>query len=365
MSERIGTVTGFIEQLAPPALAASWDNCGLMTGDPDVETQRVLFALDCTAAVIREALDRDCRMIVTHHPLIFEPLKHLSLTNPKNKLLVSLVQQGTAVYSAHTSFDFAARGVSHVLAERMGLMEPTVLQPADAGLVKLLFTVPEEQAEAVCQAVFGAGAGTLGDYTQTRFTVSGQGSFVPQTGADPFIGSPGRRETVSELKVETVLEKQQIPSVVSALLEAHPYEEPAYDLVPLLNRDLRTGAGVIGLVEEPESLDAYAARVRDRLGLDRVTVYGDRNRTVRKVAMCGGSGKSLIGDALKAGADVLVTGDIGYHDGLDAPAEGLCLIDAGHAGTEWPAMEWLCHQVANALDVEGIVSEAQSPEFGI
>jgi len=331
---KVREVCAAIEEWAPPALAYEWDHLGLAVGRPDWEVAGVLAALTVTREVFEAARGAGANLIVSHHPLIWDPLKTLCEDDAHTALCVDLVRDRVACFAAHTNLDMAPGGVNDTLADLLGLVDLQPLQTApQAGSVKLVTFVPEAHLPAVREAVCAAGAGVIGDYTHCTFSAPGTGTFVPGEAAKPFTGERGQLNEEPELRFETLVPRPRLGVVLAALMAAHPYEEPAYDIVPLDNRGEAVGLGLLGTLPETCTLGAFAERARNVLGLSHVRVVGDLEKPVRTVAVLGGSGGSHVA-AVPGKADVYLTGDIGYHDALAAQARGLALIDAGHNGTE-------------------------------
>jgi dinuclear metal center YbgI/SA1388 family protein len=331
---KLSDIAGIINKIAPPGLAESWDNSGLQVGDPNSGISRIMVALDATPAVIDETLASACQLLVTHHPLIFKPLKTISAATPQGNLIHAAIRGGLAIVSIHTSYDIAKGGLNDLLAERLGLFGCTPLQTTSVQeLAKLVVFVPEEHLERVRKALFPI-AVNLGAYRDCSFAAAGEGTFTPETGATPFIGSVGKLEQVREHRLELLINRTGISRAVKALLAAHPYEEPAFDIYPLLNEGDKQGLGRIGTLATPASLADFAAQVGQKLNTTCLRYVGDPAATINKVALCSGSGASLLREAVRAGADCLVTGDVKYHDARDAEDLGIALIDAGHFPTE-------------------------------
>ncbi|AJF05677.1 Nif3-like dinuclear metal center hexameric protein [Geoalkalibacter subterraneus] len=351
---RVQDVVGFMNRFAPPALAESWDNVGLQLGDPAMEVRRLLVALDPEDCVIEEAIAREATLIVSHHPLIFRPLQGVVASEGTGRRLLRAAQAGTAIFCAHTNLDRARGGLNDWLAQALELQDVAVLQPGDDDeLFKLVVFVPSGHEEQVSDAIFQAGAGNIGEYDQCSFRAEGTGTFRPGAAANPFIGQIGRRETVSELRLETVVPREYLIRVLQKMLKAHPYEEPAYDLIPLRNRRRDVGLGRIGRLSEALPLDAFARQVAQGLGTEKVRVVGAADRAVSRVAVCGGSGASLIGEAVRQGADVLVTGDIKYHEARQSQEKDLCLVDAGHFASERVMVARLAQVLRDEADNQG------------
>jgi dinuclear metal center YbgI/SA1388 family protein len=338
----VAAVAAAVESLAPLGHAASWDRSGLRIGDPNASVSSVLVALSLTAGAYEAAKAVGAQLLVTHHPPVWEPLTTLRMDDAETRLWVRLAADGIACYAAHTNLDVAPGGVNDVLAERLGLDETRVLFPArEAEQVKLVTFVPQGHLAAVRAGVCEAGAGVIGDYTYCTFSTEGVGTFLPGEGADPFAGRKGRVNEEPERKLEVLVPKARLGRVLRALFEAHPYEEVAYDVFPLVNRDERIGLGRRGRLPEPMPLGQFAERVCERLDTPHVRVTGPLDRTVSSVAVLGGAGGGQLG-RVPGGVDVTVTGDVGYHDAASAVERGQAVIDAGHAATEkWvvPALQ--------------------------
>lgn len=320
--------------MAPPSLAEAWDNSGLQLGDPTAEIRSIMVSLDATPAVMATALESGCNLLVTHHPLIFTPPKSISAATPLGAMIHTAIRNNLAVVSMHTNFDCAEGGMNDLLAERIGLSDCGPLQvTARAELAKLVVYVPSEQLESVRSALLPH-AEALGAYAGCSFSAPGEGTFTPLDGAHPFIGAVGSQERVAECRLELLVDRGRAPRAVKALLAAHPYEEPAFDLYPLLNEGRPSGLGRIGRLPGPLTLAELADHVRRELDAPGLRFVGAPDAQFSRVALCGGSGASLLRAARRAGAQVLVTGDVKYHDAREAEELGIALIDAGHFPTE-------------------------------
>lgn len=323
-----------IEEWAPTSLAYEWDRIGLSVGDPEWDVKHILVALTVTSEVFAQARQLGADMIVSHHPLIHDPLTALRLDDPHASLCLRLAEARIACYAAHTNLDVAVSGVNHVLAQKLGLVNvSTLFSVPQAAQVKLVTFVPETHLAQVRDAVCAAGAGVIGNYTHCSYSVAGFGTFKPNDAAGPFSGSKNVVNEEPERRFEVLAPKAYLADVLKALKEAHPYEEVAYDVVSLENRDSRLGMGVRGLLDAPATLDDFAHRVREALGVSHVRVVGDPNQLVSKIAAIGGSGGGEI-PSIPTDVDVLVTGDVKYHQALEAQERGLAIVDAGHTGTE-------------------------------
>jgi dinuclear metal center YbgI/SA1388 family protein len=335
-----------LEQFAPPSLAESWDRSGLQVGDPQALVRRVLIALDPSAETIAEASRRKADLIVTHHPLFLKSPESLDLSRPANRVAASLIREGIALYSAHTSYDRAEGGVNDLLARKLGLEDVRPLGKGE-GLRKVVVTVPAGHENAVRSAMAEAGGGRIGAYEACAFECRGVGTFVPLQGARPFLGRVGSVERVEEFRVEMLVTQSRVGAVCSALRRAHPYEEPAVDVYPVEGAAASGALGRIGRLTEPVTLADFADYAMERLGAPGVRYVGDGTKSIRNVALCGGSGADLWPVAASAGADVLLTGDVRYHAALDARAAGFCLVDAGHGATEAVALDGLAQAITS------------------
>lgn len=332
---KIGQIMSWIEEMAPRHLAADWDNVGLMLGDPAAEVEKVLMALDCSQEVVEEAIQLGAGMIITHHPLLFKPLKNLRYDTPTGRLIRPLLQNNIAVYSAHTNLDAAAAGINATLAERLDLQSVQVLEQGwQEQYYKLAVFVPEGHEDNVRNAMAAAGAGHIGNYSHCTFQVAGTGTFLPLEGTNPYLGQVGQLERASEYRLETICPGSRLKDVLTAMLKAHPYEEVAYDIYLLQNQGPALGLGRIGLLPKPLTLQELAARVKEAVPAARVRLGGDRDRLLKTVALCSGAGASLATKARHLGAEVLISGDIKYHEARDMLQMGLSFIDAGHYATE-------------------------------
>jgi dinuclear metal center YbgI/SA1388 family protein len=331
---KLTDILGIINKIAPAGLAESWDNVGLQVGDPTAEISRIMVALDATREVIEEAVNSGCQLLVTHHPLIFKPQKAISVATPQGRLIHAAIRGGLAVACLHTNYDIAAGGLNDVLAQRLGLSNCAVLQvTSEQELAKLVVFVPESHLEQVRSALTPH-AESLGDYRDCSFAAPGEGTFTPLDGADPHIGTVGKLEKVREYRLELLVDRANLAKILKSLVAAHPYEEPAFDIIPLHNQGEQRGLGRIGYLPEATTLAAYANRVATQLSAPGLRFAGDPAATVTKVALCSGGGASVMRTASRAGAHVLVTGDVKYHEARDAEDLGIALIDAGHFPTE-------------------------------
>ena len=341
MPVKVKDVMACLENMAPPSYAEKWDNVGLMTGSMENDAETVMLTLDVTPDVAEQAVKQKVQMIVSHHPLIFAPLKTLAETSWQNRMLAAIIRSGIAVYSAHTNLDSAAGGVNDVLAEKLGLMDVSILDTSRTELLcKIVVFVPRDYADKVRTAMTNAGAGHIGKYSDCTFMAEGTGTFRPLDGTEPFIGKKDRLEKVDEVRLETIIRESDEKKVLSAMIKAHPYEEVAYDIYPLKNKLSVAGLGRIGALQQPLTARQLAGHVKKALKADAVT-YTDAGRKIKKVAVCGGAGADFLDVALMQGADAFVTGDVKYHAAQKALFAGLTVIDAGHQATEMPVLDRL------------------------
>ncbi|HIE51827.1 MAG TPA: Nif3-like dinuclear metal center hexameric protein [Armatimonadetes bacterium] len=335
-------VVEWLNRLAPPELAEDWDNVGLLVGDPTAPVSKVLVTLDITEAVLAEAVEHRCELVLAHHPLIFRPLRRVRADDPTGRLVRFAVRHDLHVLVAHTNLDRAPLGTSEALAQRLNLQEVRVLSPAtQAGDYKLVVFVPPEAVDQVLQAMSEAGAGRIGAYSHCTFRTPGTGTYRPLPGAQPYAGTVGQLEQAEEYRLETVVPRLALGRVVAAMKEAHPYEEVAYDVYRLENCATPVGTGRLGRLVKPQPLEDFAAEVKERLKATSCRLVGDPQRPIRTVAVVGGSGASFLDAAERAKADVLVTGDVRHHDAWHARALGLAVIDPGHYATERPMVSFL------------------------
>lgn len=352
-----------MEEWAPPTLAVDGDRIGLQVGSPENEVSRVLVALEVTEQVVDEAIRLGANWIVAHHAVIFRPLSELRTDRPIGRLMQKLLANHINVYIAHTNLDTAVGGVNDVLVERLGLQEVEVLAPhREERLKKLVVFVPENHHESVLRAVAEAGAGWIGNYSHCTFNLEGEGTFLPQEGANPYIGKQGKLERVKEVRLETIFSERIQSQVIAAMLDAHPYEEVAYDIYPLENKGDTYGLGRVGLLEQEITLYELAERVKKAYQIPAVRFVGDPSHLVKKVAILGGAGSRYAATALARGADVFITGDIDYHTAQDALAKGLALLDPGHQ-IEHFVVEQVCQVLKEKLAVPIEMSEVETDPF--
>lgn len=369
----LSDVVAHLERRYPLRTAEPWDAVGLVTGDPAQPVRKVLLAVDPVAAVVDEALAWGADLIVTHHPLLLRGVHSIATTDPKGALLHRLVRGGCALYAAHTNADAAQRGVADALADALGLVETRPLVPgAPAGTYdKHVVLVPDEHAQAVVDALADAGAGALGAYERCAWTTTGTGTFRPLTGAQPAVGEVGKVEEVPETRVEMIAPREARAKVVAAMRAAHPYEEPAFDVLELAALPTTTGLGRVGRLVTPTTLRAFAEHVARVLPATAqgVRVAGDLDAQVETIAVLGGSGDSEIPTARAAGADVYVTSDLKHHPVSDAREQGLLangrpfLVDTAHFASEWPWLRYAALDLSDDVAAAGGIVEVRVSEL--
>ncbi|HET7691224.1 MAG TPA: Nif3-like dinuclear metal center hexameric protein [Nocardioidaceae bacterium] len=352
---RLSDVLGVLDALYDPRWADAWDRVGLVCGDPEASVERILFAIDPTEAVVDQAVEYGADLLVVHHPLLLTPVSSVAATTPKGRVVHRLLGNGVALLTAHTNADTPAYGVNDSLARAVGIVDPRVLLPTDdTALDKLVTFVPHDAADRVRDAITSAGAGHIGDYDSCTFTSVGEGRFRALDGANPTIGSVGELEVVPESRVESVYPRARRGEVLAAMVAAHPYEEPAYDVYELgAGRvEATRGHGRIGSLETPTTLREFAAHVATALPgtAHGVRVAGDPDREVRTVAVGAGAGDSLLDLVAGSGADVFLTSDLRHHRaGEFLELRGPALVDVAHWAAEWT---WL--PVAEGRVVAGL-----------
>ncbi|HTX67954.1 MAG TPA: Nif3-like dinuclear metal center hexameric protein [Thermoleophilia bacterium] len=373
---QVRDVIAAVDRLAPFALAEPWDHVGLQVGAAGDElpcgaegaadtAPVVLVALEVDDRVLDEAARLGARVVVSHHPLIFDPLERVSDDTDAGRLALRAAREGVAVVAAHTSLDKARGGMADVVAGMLGLEAVQPLQPAAADVLKLVGFVPEDDADLVRKALFASGAGVIGEYEHCSWSVGGQGTFFGRETTSPVAGVAGRDEKVGELRLEVVFPRRLRRRVIGAYVAAHPYEEPAFDIVPLENEVASLGLGRLGALPVPASLAALAADVAAVLRLPSVRYAGDGSREIRRVAVVPGSGAEAIARGVAQVADVLVTGDVKYHDARRAQAQGLALIDAPHGVTEQEGVLRWAERLADALGRGVAVETFRNPDVAV
>lgn len=329
----INYITSYLETIAPLSLQEDYDNAGLITGSKDWECSGALISLDVTEEIISEAIENKCNLVIAHHPAIFRGLKKINGKNYTERVIISAIKNDIAIYAIHTNLDNVLRGVNGKIAEKLGLKNTRVLLPKESVLKKLVTFVPPSSAEKVREAIFAAGGGHIGNYSECSFVSEGRGSFKPESGARPVTGSIGKREEGPEIKLELIFPNHSEQAIISAMKGAHEYEEVAYDIIPLDNHLRDCGNGLAGELETAVTEEAFLRMLSVEFGVPAVRHTVFTGRKVKKVALCGGAGSFLVQAAKSAGADVYVTSDLKYHEFFDADRQ-LLLADIGHYESE-------------------------------
>lgn len=353
-----------IEKWAPKHLAYDWDNVGLQIGSTQSETNKVMITLDVVEAVVDEAIEKGVNLIIAHHPLLFKPLKTIDYNSFKGKVIQKLIKHDITVYAAHTNLDIAHGGVNDLLSDALQLQNKShLVKTAEISLYKLIVYVPVSHVEEVRQAIGNNGYGHIGDYSHCSFNTEGTGTFKPLEGTNPFIGEKDTIAYVDETKIETIVKENDLQSALNVVKKHHPYEEVAYDVYKLEQTGDTFGLGIVGKLQETITLKNLCDKVKQAFHLDKVRLTGNQENTVKKVAIVGGSGESFIVQAKNKGADVLITGDITFHQAQDAEEMGIAVIDAGHYIEE--IMKKATKDYINHLcnEVECITSEIDTNPF--
>ncbi|MFO7941291.1 MAG: Nif3-like dinuclear metal center hexameric protein [Bacillota bacterium] len=348
---RVEEVCAVLRRLAPEDLAEDWDNVGLQLGDPDRRVARIGVALEVTSDLVDRGCGDDLDMLVTHHPLIFSPLRAVVPKDRVGRLIYDLLSRRTAVYAAHTNLDKSGLGPSARMARRLGLEDSVPIIP-ERDLMKLTVFVPADSLPRLRRALGDAGAGAIGDYSHCTFAASGQGTFRPSSTSNPYLGERGEINSVDEFRLETVAPRRMLGDLIEIILREHPYEEPAYD-VHALDIPANVGLGRLGQMSQTHKLNDLAANLANMAGINSLRIIGDEDRRVREVAISSGAGSGIWESAMSKGADVLITGDVSYHAAEDMAAAGLAVIDMGHAGSEAPFLDDFAAALRDGLEEAG------------
>lgn len=351
----------YLHEVAPLSLAEDWDNVGLLLGDEASDVVRIITCLTLTPDVAEEAITTGARLIVAHHPILFKPVKQLTGATSEGRMLLKLMRHGIAVYSPHTAYDNSATGINQQLAELLDLTEIAPLRPRLAGeQTKLVTFVPEGQLDAVRQAIWNAGAGVIGNYRECSFNLRGVGTFHGSDDTNPAVGQAGRLEQIDEVRVEIVCPASRVSHAIDALRNAHPYEEPAIDVIPLKALPDGSGAGRYGRLRQPISLAELNRLVRDRLRQPHLQFVGNPSARIDKLAIACGAAAEFLRDAHRTGCQALLTGEARFHACLEARDLGVAMILPGHYATERPAMETLAGRLRDRFP--GLLATASEKE---
>ncbi len=335
---KIKDITQYIESIAPPIYQESYDNAGLIVGNPNTECTGILLTLDSLEATIEEALEKNCNLIVAHHPIVFRGLKRLNGRNYVERIVIEAIKKDVAIYAAHTNLDNVQQGVNKKICDKLGILNPQILAPKKALLKKLYTFCPTDKVEELRAALFATGAGTIGEYDECSFNVEGTGTFRGNDSTNPYVGEKGKQHQEKETKLEIIFPIHLERKLISTLIKAHPYEEVAYDIVALENIHPRIGSGMVGELEKPMDEMDFLKHLKETMQTGCVRYTNLRNRPVQKIAVCGGAGSFLLRNAMAAKADVFVTADYKYHEFFDADGQ-IIIADIGHYESEQYTIE--------------------------
>lgn len=330
---KLSQLTSYLESLAPLAYQEDYDNSGLIVGNPDAEILQALLSLDCTEAIVDEAIAKGCQVIISHHPIVFRGLKKFTGKTYVERVVANAIKNDIAIYAIHTNLDNVSEGVNARICETLELTNLRILAPKNGLLKKLVTYVPEEKAEQVRNALFHAGAGNIGNYSECSFNGEGTGTFKGGENSSPYVGEAGKRQYENEVRIETVYPATLESKLLMALFLAHPYEEVAYDLYNITNQHQQVGSGMIGELEEEISEEEFLFRIRQNMGSRVIRHTALTGKNVKRVAVCGGAGGFLLKNAIAAGADIFVTADYKYHEFFDAEGR-IVIADIGHFESE-------------------------------
>lgn len=326
----VADILEMVERKIPFGFAESWDNSGLLIGDPKEKVRGILLCLDITPEALQACIRKKCNVIIAHHPLIFSPLKHIRENTLKGKLIAELIRRNISVIAIHTNLDSSPLGMNAWIAEQLGLADRVPLRPY-RDLYKLVTFVPLSHEKKLREQLADAGAGTIGNYTSCSFNVNGYGTFRGGEGTHPAIGTPGIIEEVKEVRMEMICEGARIRRLTRALKKAHPYEEPAYEFYAVRADHKDAGLGIAGKLKRPLRVETIARKLKEILGIKHLRISRNRPSSLKRIGICTGSGSDLVGDAAGLGCELFITGDVSYHTWLETD---ICLMDAGHFGTE-------------------------------
>ncbi len=336
----IKEVTSYLETLAPKSLQEGYDNCGLLTGNPDDRVTGILVTLDCTEGVVEEALHLKCNLIIAHHPIIFKGLKKITGQNYVERTIIKAIKNDVAIYAIHTNLDHVYMGVNKKIAEKLGLLNLKILAPKKNTLCKLVTFAPIVKSTEILEVLYKAGAGQIGNYKNCSFRVFGTGTFLPAFNTNPHIGQPGKPEETEEARIEVIFPEHLTSAIVDILKKEHPYEEVAYYVSRIENENQEVGAGMIGELPTAEEPKVFLERLKHVMKAECVRYTSLIKRPIKKVAVCGGSGSFLLPNAIQAQADAFVSADFKYHEFFDADGQ-ILVADIGHFESEQYTKELL------------------------
>lgn len=345
---KISEIISLIEEVAPISLQESYDNAGMQVGDKTQEATGALLCIDVTEDVIDEAVQQRINLVISHHPLLFKGLKSITGRNYIERVVIKAIKNDISIYAAHTNLDNAVGGVNFKIAEKLQLENVRILSPMKDSLLKLVVFVPTIAVEAVRNAMLNAGAGKIGNYDMCSYNMNGYGTFRACEGANPYCGEIGEVHKEEETRVEVILPNYNKDKVIGAMLKAHPYEEPAYDIIKLENVNAYAGSGVVGELNEEMEAEDFLKMVKELFNVGTIKYSPITGKKIKKVALCGGAGSFLIGEAINAKADAFITGEIGYHNFFTAENK-ILLVEAGHYETEQYTKDIFCDIITKKI----------------
>lgn len=333
MEYKVQDFTRYLEDLAPLGSQEPYDNSGLIVGQPDMKVTGVLLSLDCIEATIDEAIEKGANLIIAHHPIVFKGLKKINGKNYVERTVIKAIKNDIAIYAIHTNLDNYKWGVNYEIAQRIGLKNPKILVPSSNTLRKLVFFCPQKDSQQVIDAIFKAGGGNIGAYENCSFQSIGTGSFTPGPEANPSEGSIGKPEKLEELRIEILIPSHKEQQIIAAMKEAHSYEEVAYEVYPIDNKNQDEGAGMIGELEQSMPVEKFLLHLKTVFNCKVIRHTELVKKEVKKIAFCGGSGSFLLNKAKHSGADIYISGDFKYHEFFDADKQ-IIIADIGHFESE-------------------------------
>lgn len=341
---QIQDIISYLESLAPLSLQESYDNSGLIVGDKNATVSKVLISLDVTEEVVQEAIDKSCELIIAHHPIVFSGLKKFNGKNYVERTVIKAIKNDVAIYAIHTNLDNVAHGVNYEIGNRLGLKNLKILDPKPGSLKKLVCFVPVSHENEVLNALFSAGAGELGNYSEASFQSQGRGTFKANSIAKPFVGHLDSRHEEKELRIEVLMKSTMQSKVLTALIKSHPYEEVAYEVYPIENKDHSIGSGMMGELEEEMDAMEFLQKIKKEMGAESLRFTKLHKKKVRKIAWCGGSGSFLLSKAIAAQSDLFMSSDFKYHQFFDADNQ-IIIADIGHYENEQYTIDLISNEL--------------------
>ena len=338
-------ITSYLEQIAPLSYQEDYDNAGLIVGNLNQDITKALVSLDCTEAVVDEAINSGANLIISHHPIVFKGMKRFNGSNYVERVVMKAIKNDIALYAIHTNLDSVLDGVNARICEKLGLLNKSILSPKSGKLKKLVTFCPTLHADEVRKALFSAGAGYIGNYSECSFNASGTGTFKGSEDTNPFAGEPGKLQFEQEVKIETIYPIHLEKKIIAALLSSHPYEEVAYDLYPITNTLPQVGSGMLAELDEEMDILEFLQHLKQSMRAGVVKYTDPIEQKVKKIAVCGGAGGFLLKDAIRAGADVFITADYKYHEFFDADGQ-IVIADIGHFESEQFTSELLLEKLS-------------------